>query len=124
MRRDGRSGKPCRENVDAIKPVINAYKTRANERRAKAAAIQRERYNFLRAHGLCVRCKEAAMDGKSLCAGCYMYDMQRKSGVQFLPKERSEKRQAYCDSMRVRCKQQKRNAKGHFIKEAGDDRTN
>ena len=73
---------PCRENVDTIKPAISAYKARVDERRAKAAARKRERYHSLRAHGLCVRCKEnAALPGETMCMDCKLYNNQMRSGA-------------------------------------------
>ena len=58
--------------------------------RAQKAAYQRERYHLLSDHGLCVRCKQPAQPGMTLCWACRLYNNQRRSGARQAPRGRHE----------------------------------
>lgn len=61
-------------------------KIEAAKERHKKAAVRRERYHLLSDNGLCVRCKQPAQPGMTLCWSCQLYNNQRRSGARQAPR--------------------------------------
>ncbi|WP_165073082.1 hypothetical protein [Desulfovibrio sp. ZJ200] len=77
---------PDRDIVDRIRRSLRAQLAEAQRRRDTASAYMRERYHNLRAAGLCVRCKDEAIPGMTLCAACRLWNNQRRSGASTAPR--------------------------------------
>lgn len=60
----------------------NQYLIAAAERRKKNRIRQRERRDYLKAHGICVQCGKAdAVPGETLCSECKLMRNQWRSGA-------------------------------------------
>lgn len=76
-----------RDIIDRIRLSIRDRLAAQNDKRIKQALKMRDRYQTLRAAGLCVRCKAVeAIPGMTLCESCRLWNNQRRSGSATAPR--------------------------------------
>ena len=75
------------ERIMGIRRIVRQQRAAIEDKREKAASLQRGRYRHLQTYALCVRCgSNYAIPGQTLCVECALYHNQMRSGAQQAPR--------------------------------------